>query len=132
MYTGNPTICLRICDTSGKNLSNSSSALEFLQDVTGVEILDFFGHNRDDWQLCAENGKDLNLDDSLFSQGVRDEDILQSNNLDETNTVVKRALKITQKSVILNDKDRNSEVSYVLDESKTIRDYVSDYWIVMF
>ena len=37
-----------------------------------------------------------------------------------------------QKWVILNDTRRNIRERYELDESKTVRDYLSEYWIVFF
>ena len=52
--------------------------MEFLQDVSGSEIIELFGHSRDDVKLCKENGETLDLDKSVWSQGVVNEDKLLS------------------------------------------------------
>ena len=131
MHADDPTICLQIYDKSNTVSSSSPISLEFLDNVTGIEILGLFGYSREDSQLCVENGEALSLDDSLKFQGVKDKDILTSITLIERNTVVKRIPKLSQKWVILNDMDRKSKVRYEFDKSKMVRDYLSDYWIVV-
>lgn len=78
LYSDNPTIRLEISDDSTMNSLTSSTHLEFLQDVTGKEILELFEHKDDDVQLCSENDKTFNLDESLYSQGVTTENKLIS------------------------------------------------------
>lgn len=56
--------------------------MEFLLDVRGSEIIELFGYNRDDVLLCKENGDTLNLDESVWSQGVVNEDNIISNQFD--------------------------------------------------
>ena len=56
--------------------------MEFLQDVKASEIIELFGHNRDDVKLCKENGETLDLDISVWSQGVVSEDKLLSKEFD--------------------------------------------------
>ena len=131
MHADDPTICLQIYDKSNTVSSSSPISLEFLDNVTRIEILGLFGYSREDSQLCVENGEALSLDDSLKFQCVKDKDILTSITLIERNTVVKRIPKISQKWVILNDMDRKSKVRYEFDKSKMVRDYLSDYWIVV-
>ena len=76
MHSDNPTILLSITDNCAK--SSSHSLMEFLQDVTGLEIIELFGHSRDDVKLCKENGEILDLDESVWSQGVVNEGKLLS------------------------------------------------------
>ena len=52
--------------------------MEFLQSVTGSEIIELFGYSRDDVKLCKENGETLDLDESVWSQGVVSEEKLLS------------------------------------------------------
>ena len=56
--------------------------MEFLQSVTGSEIIELFGHSRDDVKMCNENGETLDLDESVWSQGVVNEDKLLSKEYD--------------------------------------------------
>lgn len=56
--------------------------MEFLQSVTGSEIIELFGHSKDDVKLCKENGETLDLDESVWSQGVENEDKLLSKEFD--------------------------------------------------
>ena len=76
MRSDNPTILLSITDNSAK--SSSHFSMEFLQDVTGFEIIELFGYYRDDVKLCKENGETLDLDESVWSQGVVSEEKLLS------------------------------------------------------
>ena len=76
MRSDNPTILLSITDKSAK--SSSHSLMEFLQSVTASEIIELFGHSRDDVKLCKENGETLDLDESVWSQGIVNEDKLLS------------------------------------------------------
>ena len=76
MHSDNPTILLSITDNSAK--SSSHFSMEFLQSVTGSEIIELIGHSRDDVKLCKENGETLDLDESVWSQGVVSEDKLLS------------------------------------------------------
>ena len=78
MHSDNPTILLSITDNSAKSSSDSPSLMEFLQDVSGSEIIELFGHSKDDVKLCKENGETLDLDESVWSQGVVNEDKLLS------------------------------------------------------
>lgn len=78
MHSDNPTILLSIADNSAKSSYHSPSLMEFLQSVTGSEIIELFGHSRDDVKLCKENGETLDLDESVWSQGVVNEDKLLS------------------------------------------------------
>lgn len=80
MHSDNPTILLSITDNSAK--SSSHFSMEFLQDVTGFEIIELFGYYRDDVKLCKENGETLDLDESVWSQGVENEDRLLSKEFD--------------------------------------------------
>ena len=80
MHSDNPTILLSITDNSAK--SSSHFSMEFLQSVTGSEIIKLFGHSRDDVKLCKENGETLDLDESVWSQGVVNEDRLLSKEFD--------------------------------------------------
>ena len=80
MHSDNPTILLSITDSSAK--SSSHSLMEFLQDVTGSEIIELFGHSRDDVKLCKENGETLDLDESVWSQGVESKGKLLSKEFD--------------------------------------------------
>ena len=82
MHSDNPTILLRITDNSAKSSSHSPSLMKFLQSVTGLEIIKLFGHSRDDVKLCKENGETLDLDESVWSQGVENEDRLLSKEFD--------------------------------------------------
>ena len=82
MHSDNPTIELGITDNSAKPSSNSPCYMELLLDVRGSEIIELFGYNRDDVLLCKENGDTLNLDESVWSQGVVNEDNLISNQFD--------------------------------------------------
>ena len=82
MHSDNPTIELGITDNSAKPSSNSPCSMEFLLDVRGSEIIELFGYNRDDVLLCKENGDTLNLDESVWSQGVVNEDNIISNQFD--------------------------------------------------
>ena len=50
--------------------------------------------------------------------------------IDNNKNVVQSNRKMKQRWVILNDSRRNIRERYVLDESKTVRDYLSEYWIV--
>ena len=50
--------------------------------------------------------------------------------IDSNENVVQSNRKMKQKWVILNDTRRNIRERYELDESKTVRDYLSEYWIV--
>ena len=52
--------------------------MKFLQSVTASEIIELFGHSRDDVKLCKESGETLDLDESVWSQGVVSEDKLLS------------------------------------------------------
>ena len=80
MHSDNPTILLSITDNSAK--SSSHSLMKFLQSVTGSEIIELFGHSRDDVKLCKESGETLDLDESVCSQGVVSEDKLLSKEFD--------------------------------------------------
>ena len=82
MHSDNPTIMLSITDNSTKSSSYSPSLMEFLQDVKASEIIELFGHNRDDVKLCKEHGETLDLDESVWSQGVVNEDKLLSKKFD--------------------------------------------------
>ena len=74
----NPTIFVMIMDNSTRMLTDPCY-MEFLQDVTGSEILELFGHDQDDVQLCREGGKPLIMDESLSSQGVMSGEKILSN-----------------------------------------------------
>ena len=76
MHSDNPTILLSITNNSAK--SSSHSLMKLLQSVTGLEIIELFGHSRDDVKLCKENGETLDLDEPVWSQGVVNEDKLLS------------------------------------------------------
>ena len=76
LHSDNPTILLSITDSSAK--SSSPFLMEFLQSVTGSEIIELFGYSRDDVKLCKENGETLDLDESVWSQGVVSEEKLLS------------------------------------------------------
>ena len=79
MHSDNPTILLSITDSAK---SSSHFSMEFLLSVTGSEIIKLFGHSRDDVKLCKENGETLDLDESVWSQGVENEDRLLSKEFD--------------------------------------------------
>ena len=76
----NPTICIDITDKSKQSISTPYH-IEFLQNTKGSEILLSLGYKTEEYCLLLENGTPIELEESLFCQGVTTGSKLTSNYL---------------------------------------------------
>ena len=122
------TVSITVVDESTK----SNSSLCILADAKAEELLHFAkGNNSTEYYIYNDQVGELNLNESLVSQGIKNEDHLISNAIFCFLPLVYHISKLPKKYITIVDKVNKVTKSYAVNFNMTIMYYLNKHWMVL-
>ena len=111
--------------------TKSNSSLCILADAKADELLHFaIGNNSTEYYIYNDQVGELNLNESLVSQGIKNEDQLISNIIFYFLPLVYHISKLPKKYMTIVDKVNKVTKSYTVNFKMTIMYYLNKHWMV--
>lgn len=121
------TVSITVINESTK----SNSSLCILGDAKADELLHFaIGNNSTEYYIYNDQVGELNLNESLVSQGIKNEDQLISNIIFYFLPLVYHISKLPKKYMTIVDKVNKVTKSYTVNFKMTIMYYLNKHWMV--
>lgn len=121
------TVSITVINESTK----SNSSLCILADAKADELLHFaIGNNSTEYYIYNDQVGELNLNESLVSQGIKNEDQLISNIIFYFLPLVYHISKLPKKYMTIVDKVNKVTKSYTVNFKMTIMYYLNKHWMV--
>ena len=121
------TVSITVINESTK----SNSSLCILADAKADELLHFaIGNNSTEYYIYNDQVGELNLTESLVSQGIKNEDQLISNIIFYFLPLVYHISKLPKKYMTIVDKVNKVTKSYTVNFKMTIMYYLNKHWMV--
>ena len=121
------TVSITVINESTK----SNSSLCILADAKADELLHFaIGNNSTEYYIYNDQVGELNLNESLVSQGIKNEDQLISNIIFYFLPLVYHISKLPKKYMTIVDKVNKVTKSYTVNFKMNIMYYLNKHWMV--